>query len=242
MTNRHKRPGLPRSTPGATCGTMAAMVPEAPLEQTEAGRVPKGDGWFVLNARDARWRPSEGRGAYCVFEGEPEFPQARNPPRLPRARRADGDVPLGGRSGRLPGALGRGAADRGRGGAVARAMGFRPLSGEREARHPRGRQRAVPRARGRGATGLRRRAELGWVPGRRNRAASRRRRRGGDHRAVGCVCAIPAPEAGSRIARAGSPTSGPGRQSGDASRRPGAAPHRPYSPNPTRESRANRFR
>jgi uncharacterized cupin superfamily protein len=29
----------------------------------------------VLNARDARWRPGEGRGAYCLFEGEPEFPQ-----------------------------------------------------------------------------------------------------------------------------------------------------------------------
>jgi uncharacterized cupin superfamily protein len=54
---------------------MTEMVREAPLEQTEAGHVPKGDGWFVLNARDARWRPSEGRGAYCVFEGEPGFPQ-----------------------------------------------------------------------------------------------------------------------------------------------------------------------
>jgi uncharacterized cupin superfamily protein len=29
----------------------------------------------VLNARDARWRPSEGRGAFCVFEGETDFPQ-----------------------------------------------------------------------------------------------------------------------------------------------------------------------
>ena len=51
------------------------MVPEAPLESTEHGLVPEGDGWFVLNARDARWRPGEGRGAYCIFEGEPEFPQ-----------------------------------------------------------------------------------------------------------------------------------------------------------------------
>jgi len=51
------------------------MVPEAPLDQTDAGVVPKGDGWFVLNARDARWRPGEGRGAYCIFEGEHEFPQ-----------------------------------------------------------------------------------------------------------------------------------------------------------------------
>jgi len=51
------------------------MVPEAPLEDTETGRVATGDGWFVLNARDARWRPGEGRGAYCIFEGETDFPQ-----------------------------------------------------------------------------------------------------------------------------------------------------------------------
>jgi hypothetical protein len=40
------------------------MVPEAPLEQTEAGLVPAGAGWFVLNARDARWnhRPGLARG------------------------------------------------------------------------------------------------------------------------------------------------------------------------------------
>jgi len=51
------------------------MVPESRLESTEHGLVPKGDGWFVLNARAARWRPGEGRGAYCLFEGEPEFSQ-----------------------------------------------------------------------------------------------------------------------------------------------------------------------
>jgi uncharacterized cupin superfamily protein len=51
------------------------MVPESRLESTEHGLVPEGDGWFVLNARDARWRPGEGRGAYCIFEGEPEFSQ-----------------------------------------------------------------------------------------------------------------------------------------------------------------------
>jgi uncharacterized cupin superfamily protein len=51
------------------------MVPEAPLEPTENGLVPKGDGWFVLNARDAAWRAAEGRGAYGSFEGEPKFGQ-----------------------------------------------------------------------------------------------------------------------------------------------------------------------
>lgn len=51
------------------------MVPEAPLETTAHGLVPAGDGWFVLNARDARWRHSDDRPAICVFEGEPEFSQ-----------------------------------------------------------------------------------------------------------------------------------------------------------------------
>ena len=46
------------------------MVPEAPLEQTEHGLVPKGEGWFVLNARDAPWRKAQGRGAISVLEGE----------------------------------------------------------------------------------------------------------------------------------------------------------------------------
>ncbi len=51
------------------------MVPEAQLESTEHGLVPKGDGWFVLNAREARWRAGEGRGSISQFEGETEFPQ-----------------------------------------------------------------------------------------------------------------------------------------------------------------------
>jgi uncharacterized cupin superfamily protein len=51
------------------------MVPEAPFESTEHGLVPKGDGWFVLNARQARWRSAHGRGAVCLFEGESEFSQ-----------------------------------------------------------------------------------------------------------------------------------------------------------------------
>ena len=48
-------------------------VPEAKLEQTEHGLVPKSEGWFVLNLREATWRHAAGRGAVCValddFEG-----------------------------------------------------------------------------------------------------------------------------------------------------------------------------
>jgi uncharacterized cupin superfamily protein len=49
------------------------VVPEAKLEQTEHGLVPRGDGWYVLNMRDAEWRHAARRGAVCVvaddFEG-----------------------------------------------------------------------------------------------------------------------------------------------------------------------------
>jgi uncharacterized cupin superfamily protein len=49
------------------------MVPEAPLEETAHGRAPSGEGWYVLNMREAEWRYAEGRGAVCVvaddFEG-----------------------------------------------------------------------------------------------------------------------------------------------------------------------------
>ena len=51
------------------------MVPEAPLEQTNEGLVPKGEGWFVLNAKDARWYHLDGRASFCDFEGEVDFEQ-----------------------------------------------------------------------------------------------------------------------------------------------------------------------
>jgi uncharacterized cupin superfamily protein len=51
------------------------MVPEAPLEATDAGVVAVGDGWFVLNAREARWFRREGRGAISGFDAGQEFPQ-----------------------------------------------------------------------------------------------------------------------------------------------------------------------
>jgi uncharacterized cupin superfamily protein len=54
------------------------MVPESPLESTEHGLVPRGQGWFVLNAREAPWFDRKGRGAYCEFEGfegDADFPQ-----------------------------------------------------------------------------------------------------------------------------------------------------------------------
>lgn len=47
------------------------MVPEAKLKSSEGGREPAGKGWFVLNAREAKWL--DGRfGAYTRFESRPE--------------------------------------------------------------------------------------------------------------------------------------------------------------------------
>jgi uncharacterized cupin superfamily protein len=51
------------------------VVGEAQLEETDAGRVAKTDGWFVLNARDARWYHADGRSALCDLEGDVEFAQ-----------------------------------------------------------------------------------------------------------------------------------------------------------------------
>jgi hypothetical protein len=51
------------------------MVPEARLEQTDSGLVAAGEGWFVLNARDARWYHRDGRGARLMFDSETYFPQ-----------------------------------------------------------------------------------------------------------------------------------------------------------------------
>jgi uncharacterized cupin superfamily protein len=48
------------------------MVDEAPLEPAEPGLVPRGEGWFVLNAREARWMTGA-FGAYTRFEGESRF-------------------------------------------------------------------------------------------------------------------------------------------------------------------------
>ena len=45
------------------------MVEKARLEETETGLMPVGEGWFVVNARDARWARNEAFGAQCAFEG-----------------------------------------------------------------------------------------------------------------------------------------------------------------------------
>jgi uncharacterized cupin superfamily protein len=56
------------------------MVSEAVMQRTAAGGVATGEGWFVLNAREARWVHREGRGESLPFTGwadgeEEAFPQ-----------------------------------------------------------------------------------------------------------------------------------------------------------------------
>jgi len=49
------------------------MVQEAALRGTP-GLVPEGDGWFIVNVRDARWKHNERFGKFAAFEGEARFP------------------------------------------------------------------------------------------------------------------------------------------------------------------------
>jgi uncharacterized cupin superfamily protein len=51
------------------------MVHEDPMRQTKFGLAPDGEGWFVVNAREIRWRRRERLGVYCDFEGKKSFPQ-----------------------------------------------------------------------------------------------------------------------------------------------------------------------
>ena len=54
---------------------MTETVLEAQLKKTDAGLIPQGEGWFVLNARDASWIRSAERGQDTDFQGAQEWPQ-----------------------------------------------------------------------------------------------------------------------------------------------------------------------
>src|SRR3954452_7722774 len=51
------------------------MAGEAPLRLTKHGLVVDGEGWFVVNARESRWRSEGPLGSYCTFEGKRGCPQ-----------------------------------------------------------------------------------------------------------------------------------------------------------------------
>src|SRR5690349_17608359 len=49
-------------------------MPEAPVRSSRNGLVVDGEGWFVLNARESRWKDEGPLGSYCTFEGKRRFP------------------------------------------------------------------------------------------------------------------------------------------------------------------------
>jgi len=48
---------------------------EARIEETDAGKVPADDGWFILNLSEIAWDTVPGGGTWCTFES----PNARSP-------------------------------------------------------------------------------------------------------------------------------------------------------------------
>jgi quercetin dioxygenase-like cupin family protein len=49
-------------------------MPAAPVRMSKNGLVVDGEGWFVINARDSRWKDEGPLGSYCTFEGKRRFP------------------------------------------------------------------------------------------------------------------------------------------------------------------------
>jgi uncharacterized cupin superfamily protein len=47
---------------------------EAPVRTSRNGLVVDGDGWFVVNACESRWKDEGRLGSYCTFEGKRRFP------------------------------------------------------------------------------------------------------------------------------------------------------------------------
>ena len=52
------------------------MTDEAPIRDTDTGKLVEGDGWFVLNLAEASWDHEPHIGTWCAFEGDDaRFPQ-----------------------------------------------------------------------------------------------------------------------------------------------------------------------
>ncbi len=67
---------MSRARPGRSLYVrLECVVPGAPLRISKNGLVADGDGWFVVNARESRWRDEGPLGSYCTFEGKRRFPQ-----------------------------------------------------------------------------------------------------------------------------------------------------------------------
>ena len=64
-----------RPVPGRRPARLPLMVSEARLETLPEGLGAEGPGWFVLNARDARWWERQGLGRWADLEGDGDFEQ-----------------------------------------------------------------------------------------------------------------------------------------------------------------------
>jgi hypothetical protein len=63
------------------------------MRTTKNGLVPDGHGWFVMNARESRWRDGGHLGVYCTFEGRQRFRQIGINLNVLQPGQPDGDVP-----------------------------------------------------------------------------------------------------------------------------------------------------
>ncbi len=63
-----------RATNTAALTTRHDSLAEAQVRMSKHGLVVDGEGWFVMNARDSRWKEEGPLGTYCTFEGKRRFP------------------------------------------------------------------------------------------------------------------------------------------------------------------------
>lgn len=63
----HKMPKITFSIPA---------MPEAKIDETDYGRLPADDGWFILNLAEIGWYSVPGSGTWCGFES-PAAPSTR---------------------------------------------------------------------------------------------------------------------------------------------------------------------
>ncbi len=67
------------------------MTSEAQFEETPAGLVRSGPGWFTVNIRDAAWFRNENYGSACQLEEKHPFEQVGANVRVLRIRRPSRD-------------------------------------------------------------------------------------------------------------------------------------------------------
>lgn len=73
-STRDSRRRFHRTGAARTRLCQTGSVAEAPVRTTKNGLVTDGEGWFVVNARESRWRAEGSLGRYCTFEGKRHFP------------------------------------------------------------------------------------------------------------------------------------------------------------------------